>query len=182
MKNLTIKSFNPRQRSYKLGFPNEEVKYGFLNALAPAYLDIEKKSSHFNVDILDDAVEEGDTEGMRDWFTQLFAVLPYPTSGDTDAIVEQNFQNVIYLSLLILGKYARTEVISAKGRADCIVETEEYVYLFEFKRDSSAALALTQIDEQNYAAPYSADKRKLFKIGVNFSTSERNIIEWEVLC
>lgn len=178
---LTIKSYNERQNSYKLGFPNEEVKYGFLNALAPAYLNIEKKSSHFNVDILDDAVEEGDTDGMRDWFTQLFAVLPYPTSGDTDAIVEQNFQNVIYLSLLILGKYARTEVISAKGRADCIVETDEYIYIFEFKRDTSATEALSQIDSQNYAAPYEADKRKLFKIGVNFSTSERNIIEWEVI-
>ena len=178
---LTIKSFNQKQRSYKLGFPNEEVKYGFLNALAPAYLKVDNNSSYFNVDILDDAVEEGDSDGMRDWFTSLFALLPYPTSGNTEVLTEQNFQNVIYLSLLILGKYVRTEVHTAKGRADCVIETDNFVYVFEFKKDVSAKEALAQIEEQGYAKPYESDKRKLFKIGVNFSSIDRNITEWEVI-
>ena len=117
---------------------------------------------------------------MRKWFTALFALLPYPAGADTEAITEQNFQNVIFMALTMMGKYARTEVHSAKGRADCILETDDYVYVFEFKRDVSAAEALKQIEEQGYAAPYSADKRKLFKIGVNFSSVERNITEWEV--
>ena len=55
------------------------------------------------------------------------------------------------------------------------------MYVFEFKRDSSAEEALAQIEEQGFARPYAADKRKLFKVGVNFSTEERNIIEWEVV-
>ncbi len=177
---LTIKSWNKRQNSYKLTFPNVEVKYGFLNSLAPSYLHVEDKPAPFNIDILDDAVEEGDTEGMKKWFTALFALLPYPTGADTETITEQNFQNVIFMALTMMGKYARTEVHSAKGRADCILETDDYVYVFEFKRDVSAAEALKQIEEQGYAAPYSADKRKLFKIGVNFSSAERNITEWEV--
>ena len=177
---LTIKSWNKRQNSYKLTFPNAEVKFGFLNSLAPSYLHVEDKPAPFNIDILDDAVEEGDTEGMKKWFTALFALLPYPTGADTEAITEQNFQNVIFMALTMMGKYARTEVHSAKGRADCILETDDYVYVFEFKRDVSAAEALKQIEEQGYAAPYSTDKRKLFKIGVNFSSAERNITEWEV--
>ena len=177
---LTIKDWNKKQLSYKLGFPNDEVKYGFLDSLAPTYLKVENKPAPFNIDLLNDAVEEGDTDGIRDWFTALFALLPYPISGDLDSITEQSFQNVIYITLIVLGKYCRTEVHSAKGRADCIVETDDYVYLFEFKRDSSASEALAQIDEQGYAIPYAADKRKLFKIGVNFSSSERNINEWEV--
>ena len=177
---LTIKSWNRKQNSYKLTFPNAEVKYGFLNSLAPSYLHVEDKPAPFNIDILDDAVEEGDTEGMKKWFTALFALLPYPTGADTEVITEQNFQNVIFMALTMMGKYARTEVHSAKGRADCILEADDYVYVFEFKRDVSAAEALKQIEEQGYAAPYSADKRKLFKIGVNFSSAERNITEWEV--
>ena len=177
---LTIKSWNQRQESYKLGFPNEEVKYAFLNALAPGYLKIEKNTSQFNIDVLDDAVEEGDTDGMRDWFTSIFALLPYLTGSDTDSVTEQNFQNVIFLTFTMMGKYARTEVHSAKGRADCVLETDDYVYIFEFKRYVPAIEALKQIDEQGYAAPYSADSRKLFKIGVNFSTAERNISEWLV--
>ena len=177
---LTIKSWNDRQRSYKLGFPNDEVKYGFLKSLAPTYLKVENHPAPFNISLLDDAVEEGDTDGIRDWFTALFALLPYPTSGDLDGITEQSFQNVIYISLIVLGKYCRTEVHSAKGRADCIVETPDYVYVFEFKRDVSAKEALRQIDENGYAKPYAADKRRLFKIGVNFSSQEKNISEWEV--
>ena len=177
---LTIKESNKKQRSYKLGFPNDEVKYGFLKSLAPSYLKVEDKPAPFNISLLDDAVEEGDTDGIRDWFTALFALLPYPASGDLDSITEQSFQNVIYITLVVLGKYCRTEVHSAKGRADCIVETDDYIYIFEFKRDGSAKAALAQIDEQGYAMPYSADERKLFKIGVNFSSSEKNITEWEV--
>ena len=176
---LTIKDWNLRQRSYKLGFPNAEVQYGFLNALAPTYLKVQDKPAPFNIDILDDAVEEGDADGIRDWFTALFALLPYPASGDLDSITEQSFQNVIYISLLVLGKYCRTEVHSTKGRADCIVETPDYVYIFEFKRDGCAADALKQIEEQGYAKPYATDKRKMIKVGVNFSSSERNIVEWE---
>ena len=150
-----------------------------MNALAPTYLKVQDKPAPFNIDILDDAVEEGDTDGIRDWFTALFALLPYPASGDLDSITEQSFQNVIYISLLVLGKYCRTEVHSTKGRADCIVETPDYVYIFEFKRDGCAADALKQIEEQGYAKPYATDKRKMIKIGVNFSSSERNIVEWE---
>ena len=178
---LTIKESNKKQRSYKLGFSNDEVKYGFLKSLAPSFLKVEDKPAPFNITLLDDAVEEGDTDAIRDWFTALFALLPYPTSGDLDSITELSFQNVIYITLIVLGKYCRTEVHSAKGRADCIVETDDYIYIFEFKRDSSAKNALAQIEEQGYANPYTADKRKLFKIGVNFSSKEKNITEWEVL-
>ena len=162
----------------KFGFPNDEVKYGFLDALAPSYLHVEDKPAPFNVDILDDAVEEGDADGIRKWFTALFALLPYTADAENETLIEQNFQNVIYISLLVLGKYVRTEVHSALGRADCIIETPEYVYLFEFKRDGSAKEALEQIEAQGYAKPYEADSRKIFKIGVNFSSETKNIAEW----
>jgi hypothetical protein len=76
---LTITGFNPKQMSYTLGFPNAEVKYGFLNALAPSYLNVEDKPAPFNIDILDDAVESGDTDGIKNWFSSLFALLPYPS-------------------------------------------------------------------------------------------------------
>ena len=72
------------------------------------------------------------------------------------------------------------EVHSARGRADCVVETPDYVYLFEFKLDASADEALAQIEEKQYAAPYGADKRKLFKVGVNFDSKTRNLTEWKV--
>ena len=61
-----------------------------------------------------------------------------------------------------------------------IVETSDYVWIFEFKRDKTAVEALAQIDEKGYALPYAADPRTLLKIGVNFSSENRNIDGWVV--
>jgi hypothetical protein len=80
----------------------------------------------------------------------------------------------------LLGQYVHCEVHSSRGRADCILETDEYVYIFEFKVGKSAREALAQIEEKGYARPYAADKRQLFKIGVSFNAEERKLVEWEV--
>ena len=63
---------------------------------------------------------------------------------------------------------------------DCIVETPDYVYIFEFKLDGSADDALAQIEEKGYARPYAADSRRLYKIGAVFSSQTGTIAEWKV--
>lgn len=50
----------------------------------------------------------------------------------------------------------------------------------EFKLDGTAGEAIKQINEKHYALPFEADERKLFKIGVNFSSETRNIEKWIV--
>ena len=63
-----------------------------------------------------------------------------------------------------------TEKQQSEGRVDCIVETPDYIYLFEFKLDGTANEALQQIEDKGYARPYETDKRKLFKVGATFSS------------
>ncbi len=174
---LTIKGYDKKYRSYQLGYPNDEVKYGFLESLAPYYLHDEKEPDPLDIRSFGMDIERGRTDSLRDRFTALFARLPYPAD---EKVVEQNFQNVIYIVFMLLGQYTFTELHSAKGRADCIVETDDYVYIFEFKRDKNAEEALKQIEDMGYAKPYAADKRKLLKIGVNFDSKERSINGWEV--
>ena len=62
---------------------------------------------------------------------------------------------------------------------DCILETPQYIYIFEFKLDGSADEALRQIEEKGYARPYLTDKRKIVCIGVVFSSQTRTISEWK---
>lgn len=50
----------------------------------------------------------------------------------------------------------------------------------EFKLEGTAEEALQQINEKHYALPFEMDERKLFKIGVNFSTKTRNIEKWVI--
>ena len=175
---LTITDYDARKRRYTLGYPNDEVKYSFIESLAPLYLHDKSGTSGMDIFSIEDYIDKGDTDSLRDAFISLFSRLPYTTD---EKPVEQNFQNVIYyIVFMLLGQYVHTEIHSAKGRADCIVETDEYVYIFEFKRDGSADEALRQTEDMGYDKPYASDKRTLIRIGANFDSKERTISEWKV--
>ena len=68
----------------------------------------------------------------------------------------------------------------SEGRVDCVVETQNYIYIFEFKRDGSAEEALKQIEDMGYAREYAADGRKIYQIGCNFSSKTGTIDGWKM--
>ena len=80
-----------------------------------------------------------------------------------------------------MGQYVDAEVKSALGRADVVVCLTNAVYVFEFKYDGTPDEALAQIDSKQYALPFKADGRKVFKIGVNFDSSTRTIGDWMII-
>ena len=108
----------------------------------------------------------------------LFRSASIPYTGK-DAPFEHYFQTVIYIVFTLLEKYTHCELHMFTGRIDCVVETAKFVYIFEFKRDSSADEALNQIEKQQYTKPYAADSRKIFRIGVNFKSETRALEEWK---
>ena len=174
---LTIMGYDRNAHLYSLGFPNEEVKYGFLTSLFPEYVPDSIPGSGKDIISLRRRILDGDTDGMRDIFTALFASIPYTTD---DAPFEHYFQSVLYIVFTLLGQYAECEVHSSRGRADCVLTTDAYVYIFEFKVDKSAKEALTQIEAKGYAEPFAADERKIFKIGVSFDSEKRSLVDWEI--
>ncbi|MDE7073920.1 MAG: PD-(D/E)XK nuclease domain-containing protein, partial [Odoribacter sp.] len=74
----------------------------------------------------------------------------------------------------------QAEYHTSNGRIDLVLQTDKYVYVMEFKLDGSAEEALRQIEEKEYAKPFEADTRQVFKIGVNFSNETRNIERWVI--
>lgn len=64
------------------------------------------------------------------------------------------------------------------GRCDMQILTSGFVYVFEFKIDSTPEEALAQIYEKSYAVPFESDSRTVFLIGANFSTSTRTLDNW----
>ena len=105
-----------------------------------------------------------------------FADFPYELNTRT----ERHYQVVFYLVFKLMGQFTGAEVRSAKGRADAVVKTPKYIYVFEFKLDGTAEQALKQIDDKGYLLPYSVDNREVVKIGVEFDANERNIGKWLV--
>ena len=174
---LTIVDYDKRRSRYTLGFPNEEVKYGFLESLMPNYVPKSTAGNGLDIYTLDEYIERGMLKEIRNVLTGLFANITYTLESDP---FEHYFQAVIYLVFTLLGKYAACEMHTYTGRIDCVLETRLYVYIFEFKRDESAKAALQQIEDMDYAALYAADTRKLYKIGVNFDSATRQLVDWKV--
>ena len=179
---LTIKDYNWEDDTFLLDFPNNEVKKGFLAMVAADYLRSREDISYVARE-LNKALRRGDTERFRELLTAFLASVPYDLRRKSDERErERYFQYTFYLILRMLGVYTvRAEERQSQGRVDCVVETPDYVYLLEFKLDGTAAEALRQIEERGYARPYEADKRKLYRIGVNFSSETGTIEEWEVI-
>lgn len=174
---LTIKDYDPRFKLYTLCFPNEEVKYGFLNFIAPFYTSISDEDKVFYIGKFVRELESGDVDAFLTRLRAFFADFPYELNEKT----ERHYQVVFYLVFKLMGQFCDAEVRSARGRADAVVKTKDYIYVFEFKLDGSIEEALQQIDEKGYLIPYQADGRKLVKVGASFSAEERNLAAWEVI-
>ncbi len=173
---LTIKSYDPEFRTFQLGFPNREVRDGFVRYLVPFYIPKKNDKTTFDISNFVREIRKGDAEGFMRRMEAFFANGDYAIMGDK----ELYFHNAMYVFFTLLGLYVEVERHTTNGRMDILVQTKDYIYIFELKIDQSAELALKQIEENGYARPFSADPRKLFKIGLNFSTEKWCIDEWRV--
>ena len=173
---LTIKDYNERLYTYKLDFPNEEVRNGFIDAVASGYFKGNQSPTAWIIDVTT-SLEKGDTAKFEKLMTSLLSSISYRFQRKQDQMeCERYFQYTFYLIVKMLGFYnAVAEKETSEGRIDCVVECPDYVYIIEFKLNGSAEAALNQIDEKGYAKPYAADSRKVIALGINFSSEKGTI-------
>ena len=176
---LTIKDYKERRGRYRLDFPNNEVKNGFLPLIASSYLR-PKESTKSWIDDVVDALDSGDMEQLRKLMTSFLASIPYTerrTKEEREK--ERYFHYTFYLILRMISSYTiYTEKAQSEGRVDCVVETPDYIYVIEFKRDGTAREGIDQINQKGYAREYEADPRKLYKIAVNFSSETGTVSDF----
>ena len=173
---LTIKDYDPEFKTFLLDFPNREVRDGFIKYLVPFYMPRKNDKSTFDISNFVREVRSGDAEGFMRRLEAFFANGDYALMGDR----ELYFHNAMYVFFTLLGLYVEVERHTTNGRMDILVQTKDYIYIFELKINKSADIALRQIEEKGYAKPFANDPRHLFMIGVNFSTEKGCIDEWRV--
>lgn len=178
---LTIKDWNMEMDSYLLDFPNDEVKRGFLTMLASSYFKTREVTSSWVMQVVC-VMEKGDCKQLETLLASFFASIPYSQRRKEDEREkERYFQYTFYLVLRMISCFAvYIEKEQSEGRVDCVVETPEYVYIFEFKRDGFAEMALRQIVERGYAREYATDGRTVYQIGCNFSSKTGTVDGWQV--
>ena len=180
---LTIIGYIKEARLYKLGFPNDEVRYGFLENLLPAYSSLPLGDTGKSVWQFVQDIREGKVDSFMERMRSIIAGIPYDNFTEENMkLREQNYQTAVYLVFALMGQFVQTEVHCSTGRIDCVVYTVDSIYLFEFKLtgNGSAEDALNQIKEKEYAAKYLTDGKKIVLIGSSFDEKTKTIKEWKV--
>ena len=121
-------------------------------------------------------VELGNAESFVKRLVAMFDDGDYQIVGNQEVY----FQNTLYVFFKLLGFYVEVERHTSNGRMDALIQTPDYIYIIEIKVGQSAAIALQQIDDKQYAAPFATDHRRLFKIGLNFNPTTRTIDDWGI--
>ncbi len=170
---LTIKDYDQEFQTYTLDYPNEEVKFGFIDYLMKSYIPKSESIRGFSIVDFVKEVREGKPELFMKRMESLIASIPYNEKGSA----EDHFQNAVYLLFTLLGHYSRMEDRTSDGRIDLQVETSRYVYIFEFKIDSSSQKAMEQIHEKKYWLREAMGGKEIILIGVSFDTHTRRLTE-----
>ena len=180
---LTIKGYNREDEEYKLDFPNHEVASGFLAILASGYFHTPTEPNSWATK-LKKALRHGKPEDFHNLLDDFLASIPYSVrESNGEKSYERQFQYTVYLIMRLIGSCRNTvyhEKATSKGRADCVIETPRYVYIFEYKLDCPAAEGMAQIVDCGYAEPYAHDGRPVYAIACSFSSETGTISDWMV--
>ncbi len=180
---LTIKDYNPERNVYTLDFPNEEIKYGFLNVLLKKFVTVPDDDLGLAIDNLCDALESHNIDQALSIIKSAIADLPTIVKKD---MCENYYESVTHLMFRMTGYNVVSELQNVAGRSDVIVTVKDSVFIFELKMDKGqdfekvAETALIQIDANGYSERFAVGGKQMFKVGVVFSSGGKGIVGWKV--
>lgn len=172
---ITIKEYDKTFRSFILGLPNDEVRYGLYDNLIPLYAGYTEKTNKIEVMNFIREIQKGKVDDFMKRINNIFASAPKQTNQKQ---YELNCQAFVWLIFKLMGEFIICEVQNGEGRSDAVIWEKEIIYIFEFKMDGTAKEAISQINSKDYPIAYKNDGRKIVKVGVNYSSKEKQLTEW----
>ena len=175
---LTIKSAERSGRAtmLTLGYPNAEVQDAMSTYVARGLGCVPANEFSSICNQVYDALCAGEVDELMEGLRCFFENVPY----DLHLKYEKYYQSLFVAIFLMLNARVASEVATARGRIDAVVETAKYVYVIEFKLSGTSAEALAQIAERGYADKFASGEREVIRIGCAFDWERRNLGEWLV--
>jgi len=173
---LTIQQVN-EDGLVQLTYPNKEVRDAMLEVLIEGFLNVDVERSANLVIRIRNAFRGNNIDQVMHILQSVFANIPYVLNAKYS---ENFFHAAIHLLFSYLGIRIHSEVCTAEGRIDSMVETDTHVFILEFKVDKSPEVALAQIKQKKYYQGMWLLGKPVIGIGVQFSSKTRNITHWSV--
>ena len=169
------------RKRYRLAYPNLEVRQSLnehlLRRLHPDPARVDQNQSK-----LHRLLEANDVEGLERLFHAFFAGIPHQWHTNNDiANYEGYYASVFYSYFAALGLDVTVEESTSRGRLDMAARAGGRVYLFEFKvvEQAGPGTALAQLKQRRYADRYRSSSEPTHLVGVEFSSTDRNIRSFE---
>ena len=169
---LTFSEVNFSEDSCKLKYPNKEVKASLEQYLLAAYRHTQLGEALPLVLMMRDAFKNKDIPQVINIINAAFSTIPYDLwRGAT----ELHYHALVHLTFSLLGSYIQSEVHSANGRCDALVQTDKYIFALEFKLDKTAQEALEQIEIKGYLSAFMLSPQQKIAVGINFSSEYKKV-------
>ncbi len=173
---LTIKSLIKENNMprYRLDFPNHEVLCSFNACLLSACTRKTGSDVTTFCYLLSDSMKAGEVRRLRTILETFFADI----SRRTHHREESWFRNILFAIFRLLGRSVRAEEHTGDGRVDAAVQTDDWIYLFEFKLNGDKS-ALKRIKEKERFKPYLLSGRRVMLIAADFDTDTGKLSNWK---
>lgn len=170
---LTLKAYDSKRQRFTLGYPNREVEGGIMRNILNVYLNA-GGSRRGTIYDMEDALEAGEPEQFVKLMNTFLADIPNQLHRYV-AKYENYYHTIFYCLTKLMGLDVEAEYSTSEGFIDILVKTADYIYVIELKINGTADDAMRQIEERHYTAPFSADHRRMIKIGLGFSAETHSI-------
>ena len=94
---------------------------------------------------------------------------------------EKYYQTIFFVVFKLIGASIEAESRTNEGRIDAYIRTQKNLYLFEFKLDKTAEIAIEQITDHHYYEKFLTSNLPVVMVGVNFNSKKGRIDDWKVI-
>lgn len=173
---LTIKDYDFESTLYTLDFPNKEVRLGMMESLLRNYVAERKSMANTTIAKMAVAIRKGEMDAALRLLQTFLSTVPQCDNTN----YEGHYQQMLYIIFSLLGNFMDVEVRTPKGRVDAVMRTRDHLYIIELKLDKTAGAAIAQIELKKYADRFALCGLPVVKVGINFSSDEKNITDWKI--
>lgn len=205
---LTIKGYN--NSLYTLDFPNYEVKKSFYDSVATHYAHLDEgEGQNYTVSLIQ-SIKAGNLDDFFATLGVFFANVPYDLQINHEKYYQSLFYAIFTLIGFNIEAEVHTnqgrmgtqtsarslcshevEPWMATGRTtrtfdninstiNCVLQTDDKIYIIEFKLNDTKEAALQQILDKKYAQKYQNSSKEVVLLGVEFDPKTRNIGDYIV--